>query len=149
MANRKLDLLNFFSFWHSLFGNPARNFTMMFHGEPHNFRTQSDTEVLLAAYQKWGENCLDRLIGMFAFIIWDEIEKKAFAARDRFGVKPLYYHQKIDGTLLISSEIKALHAARVPRIPNEKNLGDVFNLRFVRPFTGIFLGRNSQSSGGA
>lgn len=84
------------------------------------FRTQSDTEVLLAAYQKWGEDCLDRLIGMFAFIIWDEIENKAFAARDRFGVKPLYYHQKNDGTLLISSEIKALHAAGVTQIPNEK-----------------------------
>lgn len=86
----------------------------------YTFKTKSDTEVLLAAYQKWGEGCLDRLIGMFAFIIWDEKENKAFVARDRFGVKPLYYHQKNDGTLLISSEIKALHAAGVPRIPNER-----------------------------
>lgn len=84
------------------------------------FRSKSDTEVLLAAYQKWGAACLDKLIGMFAFIIWDESEKKAFVARDRFGVKPLYFHQKQDGTLLLASEIKALHAARAPRVPNEK-----------------------------
>lgn len=86
----------------------------------YNFRSKSDTEVLLAAYRRWGKDCLDHLIGMFAFIIWDENEKAAFAARDRFGVKPLYYHQKIDGTLLISSEIKALHKGGVPRIVNEK-----------------------------
>lgn len=84
------------------------------------FRTQTDTEVLLAAFQKWGSACLDKLIGMFAFIIWDETEKTAFAARDRFGVKPLYYYRKADGTLFIASEIKALHAASIPRIPDTK-----------------------------
>ncbi len=86
----------------------------------YEFRTHSDTEVLLAAYQKWGEGCLDRLIGMFAFVIWDARNKSAFAARDRFGVKPFYYHQRKDGTLLFASEIKAIHAAGIPRIPNEK-----------------------------
>lgn len=86
----------------------------------YEFRTRTDTEVLLAAYQKWGEGCLDRLVGMFAFVIWDEVEKVAFAARDRFGVKPFYYHQTKDGTLFFASEIKALHAAGVPRIANEK-----------------------------
>lgn len=84
------------------------------------FQTGTDTEVLLAAFQKWGKDCLDRLIGMFAFIIWDTDQKTAFAARDRFGVKPLYYHRRVDGTLLIASEIKALHAAGVAREPNEK-----------------------------
>ena len=84
------------------------------------FRTQTDTEVLLAAYQKWGAGCLDKLIGMFAFIIWDESEKTAFAARDRFGVKPLYYHRKNDGTLFIASEIKTLHATGIPRVSDEK-----------------------------
>jgi len=83
------------------------------------FKTKSDTEVLLAAYQKWGRDCLDKLIGMFAFIVWDVREKRAFAARDRFGVKPLYFHQKSDGTLLIASEIKALQAAGVSLIPDE------------------------------
>ena len=85
----------------------------------YSFRTKSDTEVLIAAYQKWGSSCLDHLIGMFAFIIWDTSQHTAFAARDRFGVKPMYYHEKSDGTMLIASEIKALHAAGVERTPNE------------------------------
>lgn len=86
----------------------------------YDFKTKTDTEVLLAAYDKWGEACLERLLGMFSFVIWDEREKRAFAARDRFGVKPFYYHQRPDGTLLVASEIKALHAAGVPRTPNQK-----------------------------
>jgi asparagine synthase (glutamine-hydrolysing) len=84
----------------------------------YTFRTRTDTEVLLAAYAKWGEGCLDRLLGMFAFIIWDEHKKTAFVARDRFGVKPLYYHRRPDGTVLAASEIKALHAAGVANAPN-------------------------------
>ncbi len=56
----------------------------------HPFRTQSDTEVLLAAYAQWGEAALDRLVGMFAFVLWDQQEQIAFAARDHFGIKPLY-----------------------------------------------------------
>lgn len=83
------------------------------------FRTGTDTEVLLAAYEKWGAACLDRLIGMFAFAIWDEREKTMFAARDRFGVKPFYYHHQTDGTLLIASEIKALFAAGAPAEPDQ------------------------------
>lgn len=109
------------------------NHQMVFNGEIYNylelkreleaefeFKTQTDTEVLLAAYQKWGADCLDKLIGMFSFIIWDGNDKTAFAARDRFGVKPLYYHRKNDGTLFIASEIKALHAAGVPRLADGK-----------------------------
>jgi asparagine synthase (glutamine-hydrolysing) len=108
------------------------NLVIAFNGEIYNyielrseleskyrFRTQSDTEVLLAAYRTWGERCLERLIGMFAFVIWDESKQTAFAARDRFGVKPFYYYQKNDGTLVFASEIKAIHAAGVPRIANE------------------------------
>lgn len=86
----------------------------------YDFRTKTDTEVLLAAYRKWGAAALDRLIGMFAFIIWDEREQTAFAARDRFGVKPLYYHEKTDGTLFLASEIKAIHQAGITRAANEK-----------------------------
>lgn len=112
--------------------NSSKNLVIVLNGEIYNylelrreleseyvFRTKSDTEVLLAGYQKWGRSCLDRLIGMFAFIIWDVREKRVFAARDRFGVKPLNYHQKTDGTLLIASEIKAFQAAGVPLIPDE------------------------------
>lgn len=83
------------------------------------FRTRSDTEVLLAAYRKWGVACLDHLIGMFAFVIWDTTTKTAFAARDRFGVKPLYFHKEPDGTVLLASEIKALHAAGIPAVSND------------------------------
>jgi asparagine synthase (glutamine-hydrolysing) len=83
------------------------------------FRTRTDTEVLVAAYLKWGEACLDRLIGMFAFVIWDERERKAFGARDRFGVKPLHYYESPAGGFWAASEIKALHAAGVPRRPNQ------------------------------
>lgn len=82
------------------------------------YRSQTDTEVILAAYERWGEACLEHFIGMFAFLIWDEREQSLFAARDRFGVKPLYYHQQRDGTLLLSSEIKALHAAGVKADPD-------------------------------
>ena len=79
------------------------------------FTTNSDTEVLLAAYQKWGTNCLGHLMGMFAFLLWDEQENRLFAARDRFGVKPLYYAYHETGQLFFASEIKTLHAAGIPR----------------------------------
>jgi asparagine synthase (glutamine-hydrolysing) len=115
------------------------NFKIVFNGEIFNypelrrellsefdFQTQTDTEVLLAAFQKWRTNCLDRLIGMFAFVIWDEKEKTAFVARDRFGVKPLYYHQKPDGTLFLASEIKTLHAAEIIYEPNAKGWANYF-----------------------
>jgi asparagine synthase (glutamine-hydrolysing) len=82
-------------------------------GSEHHFRTQTDTEVLLAAYEKWGPDCLEKLIGMFAFAVWDERTRSLFAARDRFGVKPLYYSQEPDGTLRLASEIRALHAGGV------------------------------------
>ncbi len=71
------------------------------------FRTTSDTEVVLRAYHKWGTRCVEHLRGMFAFAIWDEAECRLFCARDRFGVKPLYY-SVIDGTFICASEAKAL-----------------------------------------
>jgi asparagine synthase (glutamine-hydrolysing) len=74
----------------------------------HVFSTTSDTEVILASYAQWGESCLDRFRGMFAFALWDENERCLFAARDIFGEKPLYYAFSRDGVLLVASEIKAL-----------------------------------------
>ena len=85
----------------------------------YDFKTESDTEVLLAAFIVYGKQCLQKLNGMFAFAIWDKQEKKLFAARDRFGVKPFYYSIK-NNTLYFSSEIKAIHAAGVSKSPNEK-----------------------------
>ena len=85
----------------------------------YDFKTESDTEVLLAAFIIYGKQCLQKLNGMFAFAIWDSQEKKFFAARDRFGVKPLFYSIK-NSTFYFSSEIKALHVAGVSKSPNEK-----------------------------
>jgi asparagine synthase (glutamine-hydrolysing) len=73
----------------------------------HRFRTRSDTEVLLAAYAQWGEAALDRLLGMFALVIWDAAAQTAFVARDRFGIKPLYTFATPDG-VAVASEIKQL-----------------------------------------
>ena len=71
----------------------------------HRFRTQTDTEVVLASYAEWGKACLEKLNGMWAFALWDSARKELFLARDRFGVKPLYYHQ--NGRLAFASELKA------------------------------------------
>ncbi len=78
-------------------------------GHGHVFRTKCDTEVLLAAYLEWGESCLNRFNGMWSFVIWDPRTRRAFFARDRFGVKPLYYAMA-GGGLAIASEPKALLA---------------------------------------
>jgi asparagine synthase (glutamine-hydrolysing) len=74
------------------------------------FATRSDTEVLLAAYQRWGSKCLERFNGMFAFVLVDLGRGTAFAARDRFGVKPLYYRIGAGGTIAFASEIKQFAA---------------------------------------
>jgi len=72
----------------------------------HEFRSHSDTEVVLAAYKQWGAECLSMLNGMFAFIIFDNENNNAFVARDRFGVKPLYYYYLDPTTIAFASEIK-------------------------------------------
>ena len=87
-------------------------------GKGHSFHTQSDTEVLLAAWLEWGEEALNRLNGMFAFALWDERERTLFLVRDRVGIKPLYYahFQKPDreggpSSLVFASEIKSILAS--------------------------------------
>jgi len=77
----------------------------------HQFQTLTDTEVILKAYIEWGMGCLQRLIGMFAFAIWDSNDRKLYLARDRIGKKPVYYHFD-SGTLLFASELKAMMAFR-------------------------------------
>ncbi|MCB0709080.1 MAG: asparagine synthase (glutamine-hydrolyzing), partial [Chitinophagaceae bacterium] len=73
----------------------------------HTFNSHSDTEVILHAYEEWGPAALQQFIGMFAFVIYDETNKKIFACRDRAGVKPFFYYYK-DGLFLFASELKAL-----------------------------------------
>ncbi len=89
----------------------------------YRFRTNSDTEVVLSSFARWGSDCLDRFRGMFAFAIWDAEEHRLFAARDLFGEKPLYYALTPAGTLVLGSEIKSLLASQLvrPRL----NLGAV------------------------
>ena len=72
-----------------------------------NFKTTSDTEVILHAYRKWGLDCVNHLRGMFAFALWDESRKELFCARDRFGIKPFYY-TVVDDDFYFASEVKAL-----------------------------------------
>ncbi|HSU28733.1 MAG TPA: asparagine synthase (glutamine-hydrolyzing) [Chitinophagaceae bacterium] len=98
--------------------------------EKYVFRTQSDTEVMLAAYDYWQEDCLDQFEGMFAFAIWDEQEKEFFAARDRFGEKPFFYHYDGSG-LVFGSEMKAIWAAGVSKTPNLKMLFNFITLGYV------------------
>jgi len=87
----------------------------------HSYRTCSDSETILHAYEEWGPQCVERLRGMFAFAIWEEPRRRLFIARDRFGVKPLYY---ADGgeSLIFGSEIKALLASGEvePRLRRDK-----------------------------
>ena len=88
----------------------------------HEFKTSSDTEVILHAYDQWGKNCLDKFIGMFAFTIMDTKLNKFFCARDRAGVKPFFYYFK-DGLFLFSSELKSFHEHK--RFEKKLNISSV------------------------
>lgn len=109
----------------------------------HTFKGHSDTEVLLASYIQWGHSCLEKLNGIFAFAVWSEHDKSLFLARDRFGVKPLFYKIEND-RLLFGSELKAILAHRDVRpVVDDAGLADVLALGPSRtPGCGIFSGIN-------
>jgi len=89
-----------------------------------------DSALILEAYERWGESCIDHLVGDFAFAIWDSEENKLFCARDHMGVKPFYYY-KSDRLFAFASEIKALFAIpEIPRVLNEVKIGDHLTLFF-------------------
>lgn len=110
-------------------------------GRGHVFRTRSDTEVIVHAYQEWGERCVDRFNGQFAFAIWDRREHALFLARDRFGILPLFVAQA-GRHLLFASEMKALFAwPELARRLDPERLAEVFTywscLPPATPFAGV------------
>jgi asparagine synthase (glutamine-hydrolysing) len=97
----------------------------------YQFSSRSDTEVILAAYDHYGPTCLQYFDGMFAFAIWDEREKKLFIARDRFGEKPLFFHQGKE-QFLFASEMKSLWAAGVKKEPNRKMIFNFITIGYTQ-----------------
>ncbi len=132
-----------------------REFVMVYNGElyntaelreqlcacGHTFATHSDTEVVLAAYTEWGEACLDRMNGIYAFAIWNIREKNLFFARDRMGVKPLFFTES-GGNFLFASEIKTLLA--YPQVSAQLDASSIAELMLIgpgcTPGCGVFRG---------
>ena len=121
LGHRRLAIIDLSSAGHQPMMSPNGQYILIYNGEIYNFQelrleleacgyqfhSRTDTEVLLYAYVEWGEKALDRLNGMFAFAIWDKTRQELFIARDRYGIKPLYYTQ-CGNVFLFGSEIKAI-----------------------------------------
>ncbi len=126
LANRRLAILDLSASGHQPMSDPATGNWIAYNGEVFNFReiraeleklgvsfaSKTDTEVVLKAYGYWGESCLEHFRGMFAFAIWDSARQRLFLARDRLGVKPLYYYRR-GHDLYFASEVRALLASGV------------------------------------
>lgn len=135
-------------------------YTIVYNGELYNtaevrreigeneFETSSDTEVVLRSYMKWGEACVDHFNGIFAFAVYDEKNNRVFIARDRIGVKPLFYYES-GNKLIFASEISALLAN--PEIPREIDIKGVSELLLMSPGRtagcGIIRGINEVKAG--
>ena len=118
LGHRRLSIIDLSSGQQPLF-NEDGSVVVIFNGEiynfqelvpeltakGHTFRTHSDTEVIVHAWEEWGEACVERFRGMFAFALWDRKQETLFIVRDRFGVKPLFYTELADGTLIFGSEL--------------------------------------------
>jgi asparagine synthase (glutamine-hydrolysing) len=107
----------------------------------HVFRTTSDTETIVHAYEQWGDACVERFIGQFAFAVYDRRRRRLLLARDRFGVRPLFYSARGE-SLVFASEVKALFATgEVPAAPDLAGLDEVFTMWGARaprtPFAGV------------
>ncbi len=121
LGHRRLSIIDLASGHQPLF-NEDETIAVVFNGEIYNFKeltqelkqsghqfhTHCDTEVIVHAWEEWGEACIDRFRGMFAFALWDRNRQTLFLARDRFGIKPLYYAELPNNELIFASELKAL-----------------------------------------
>lgn len=124
LGHRRLAIIDLSSAGHQPMQTADGRYTITYNGEIYNFKelrieleaighhfhSNTDTEVVLKAYAQWQEKCVHKFNGMFAFAIWDKKEKKLFIARDRYGIKPLYYY-KNDKYFVFASEIKAITAS--------------------------------------
>ena len=123
LGHKRLSILDRSSLGHQPMESDDGRYVLTYNGEVYNyielrseleadfsFRSGTDTEVLLNAFRKWGEECLPRFNGMFAFAIYDRTERRLFAARDRFGIKPFYYHYSPGSAFIFGSEIPAVQA---------------------------------------
>ena len=123
LGHRRLSIIDLSTGQQPLY-NEDQSVCVIFNGEIYNFQelvpelqalghvfhTRSDTEVIVHAWESWGEKCVERFRGMFAFVLWDRNQETLFLARDRMGVKPMYYALLPDGTLLFGSELKSVLA---------------------------------------
>src|SRR5579871_272205 len=150
ISQRRLSIIDLSPGGHQPMTTETGDLWIVFNGEIYNYkelgeevkakgvrlRSTSDTEILLYAYQLWGEECLQKLNGMFAFAIYDSRKRKLFAARDRLGIKPFYYYFH-NGCLVFGSEIKALlKSTLVPKIPDLNALHTPARFQ-VSPWTGF------------
>lgn len=122
LGHRRLAILDVTSAGHQPMSDLSKSLWITYNGEIYNFktlraelrelgyqfRTETDTEVILYAYQEWGIEALHKFNGMFAFALWDKTKNVLWLARDRYGIKPLYYTQLANGTLIFASEVKAI-----------------------------------------
>lgn len=134
LGHRRLSIIDLSIGANQPFSNSTNRYKLVFNGELYNFeqvkdkitncnwRTTSDTEVLVEAWARWGINCIELFKGMFAFAVWDEEEKSLHIVRDRLGIKPLYYYND-DNCFAFASEIRALLASNLmPKKINQKAL---------------------------
>jgi asparagine synthase (glutamine-hydrolysing) len=142
LANRRLAIIDLSPAGHQPMANEDSSLLLVYNGElynftelvpllesrGHTFHSKTDTEVVVHAYEEWGPACLERMNGMFAFAIWDQRRRELFLARDRFGIKPLYYALH-DGRFVFASEIKSLLHAGIRRRVSPEALVEYFTFQ--------------------